>query len=133
MTQTMLDQIGGEDALRELVEHFYDLVETRPEGAHLHHLHLASHGIAQTRNEQFEFLSGFMGGRQYYVEKHRHMNVKEIHAHIPIHLDDAENWLSLMQLALTNLGHRGPHVEKLMASFRRVAQVLINDGKVPGL
>ena len=32
MTQTVLDQIGGEDALRELVEHFYDLVEELPEG-----------------------------------------------------------------------------------------------------
>lgn len=29
-------------------------------------------------------MSGFLGGRQYYLEKHRHMNVKEIHAHVPI-------------------------------------------------
>ncbi len=35
MTQTMLDQIGGEPGLSELVTHFYDLVETEPEAARL--------------------------------------------------------------------------------------------------
>ena len=130
MTQTVLDQIGGETALRELVEHFYDLVEAVPEGRQIVSLHLQNHGLAHTRIEQFDFLSGFMGGRQYYMEKHRHMNVRDIHAHVPIRLEDAENWLTLMDRALGDLGHAGRHVDRFRATLRRVAMILVNDGKV---
>lgn len=132
MTQTVLDQIGGEDALRELVEHFYDLVETLPEGRQIMSLHLQNHGLAHTRVEQFNFLSGFMGGRQYYMEKHRHMNVKEIHAHVPIHPEDAENWLSIMDKTLNDLNHTGGHIDRLRATLRRVAMILVNNGEVQG-
>ena len=132
MTQSMLDQIGGEDALRTLVEHFYDLVETVPEGRNILSLHLKNHGIAHTRTEQFDFLSGFMGGRVYYMERNRHMNLREIHAHIPIFEQDAIDWLSIMDRALDDLGHHGEHIGKLRAAFRRVALVLVNDGQVAG-
>ena len=127
---TVLDEIGGEMALHELVEHFYDLVELLPEGEQIHSLHLQHHGLAHTRVEQFNFLSGFMGGRQYYMEKHRHMNVKEIHAHIPIRMEDAENWLTIMDRALDDLGHKGAHIDRLRQTLRRVAMILVNDGEV---
>lgn len=132
MTKSMLDQIGGEPALRELVGHFYDLVETVPEAAPLMELHMDGHGLAHTREEQFNFMSGFMGGRQYYLEKHRHMNVREIHEHVPIFVEDAELWLSIMDRTLTDLGLMGPKTERLRATLRRVALMLVNDGKVPG-
>ncbi|WP_299875459.1 group II truncated hemoglobin [uncultured Sulfitobacter sp.] len=130
MTRTVLDQIGGEDALRTMVEHFYDLVESLPEGRQIVHLHMEGHGIAHTRQEQFNFMSGFMGGRQYYMEKHRHMNVKEIHAHVPIRVQDAEDWLSIMDKTLADLNHTGPHIDRLRTTLRRVALILVNDGKV---
>jgi hemoglobin len=130
LTQSVLDQIGGETALHELVEHFSDLVETLPEGEKIVSLHVQNHGLNHTRVEQFNFLSGFMGGRQYYMEKHKHMNVKDIHAHVPIHIEDAENWLSIMDRTLNDLNHEGPHIERLRLTLRRVAMILVNDGKV---
>lgn len=123
----VLDDIGGESRLRALVEAFYDLVETLPEGSNLRRLHARGHGIAHARTEQFDFLSGFMGGRRYYMEKHGNMDVKLIHAHVPIRAADAENWIFCMDQALADEGHEGPHIDKLRAVFRRVAQVLIND------
>ncbi len=132
MTLTMLDQIGGEPGLSELVTHFYDLVETEPEAARLLALHMDGHGLEHTREQQFNFLSGFMGGRQYYLEKHRHMNVREIHAHVPILLEDAELWLTVMDRTLSDLGHLGPKTERLRTTLRKVALLLVNDGKVPG-
>lgn len=129
---TMLDQIGGEAGLRKLVAHFYDLVETEPEAARLLALHMDGHGLAHTREEQFNFMSGFMGGRQHYLEKHGHMNVRDIHAHVPIFGEDAELWLSVMDRALTDLGHLGPKTDRLRATLRKVALMLVNDGKVPG-
>ncbi|MFK7838359.1 MAG: group II truncated hemoglobin [Sulfitobacter sp.] len=129
---TMIDQIGGEEGLRELVEHFYDLVETAPEAQRLLDLHMDGHGLAHTREEQFNFMSGFMGGRQYYLEKHRHMNVREIHAHVPIFPQDAGLWLSVMDRTLQDLGHVGPKVERLRTTLRKVALMLVNDGVVQG-
>jgi hemoglobin len=124
---SVLDDIGGEGRLRDLVETFYDLVETLPEGSHLRQLHARGHGVAHARVEQFDFLAGFMGGRQYYREKHGHMDVKLIHAHVPIRRADADNWLACMNTALDNEGHTGPHVDKLRIVFGRVASILIND------
>lgn len=53
---TVLDQIGGETAMRDLVARFYDLVETLPEGEDILSQHLQNHGLSHTRVEQFEFL-----------------------------------------------------------------------------
>ncbi|MDG1470921.1 MAG: cyanoglobin [Ascidiaceihabitans sp.] len=127
---SVLDQMGGEDALRDLVETFYDLVESLPETENLRTLHMEGHGVAHTRIEQFEFLSGFLGGRAYYMEKHRHMNVKDIHAHVPIMMQDAETWLATMDKTLDSLGHAGAHIDRMRATLRRVALILVNDGKV---
>lgn len=123
----MIDQIGGETALRALVETFYDIVETHPAGAHILNLHLRGHGMDHVRKEQFDFLAGFLGGRRYYEEKHGHMNVKFIHEHVPISTKDAEDWLACMDMALEKTNQSGAHVEQLRAAFRRVALVLVND------
>ncbi len=45
---------------------------------------------------------------------------------------DAEDWLSLMDRALADLGHTGEHVERIRATLRRVALILVNDGAVVG-
>ncbi len=124
---TVLDNIGGEEKLRDLVEAFYDLIETLPEGSNLRRLHARGHGVPHARVEQFNFLSGFMGGRHYYREKHGHMDVKLMHAHVPIRQADAENWLFCMRKALADEGHHGPHIDKLNDVFARVATILIND------
>lgn len=132
MTETVLDKMGGEPALKRLVEHFYDLVEARPEGAQIVRLHMDGHGLAATRAEQVDFLCGFFGGRQHYKERHGHMNVKLIHEHIPIMAEDAEDWLALMDRALADLGHSGAHFERVRVTLRRVALALVNDGNVVG-
>lgn len=124
---TLLDDIGGDDGIAALVNRFYDLVETLPEGANLRRLHGRGHGIAHARIEQVDFMSGFLGGRQYYRERHGHMDVKLIHAHVPIRVNDAENWLTCMDVALREEGHAGPQIEKLRAVLRRVALILVND------
>ena len=127
MTQSVLDQLGGEDALKKLVNHFYDLMESLPEGHDIMRLHFRGHVMEHTRTEQINFLNGFFGGRQYYKEKHGHMDVREIHAHVPIRTDDAEQGLSIMDRALDDCGHSGAHIDRIRATLRRVALMLVND------
>ena len=127
MTGPLIDRIGGEDGLRRLVTRFYDLMESLPEAHELHRLHFRGHGLDHTRKAQVEFMSGFMGGRAYYRERHGHMDLREIHAHVPIRAEDAENWLTCMDWALHDEGHEGPHIDKLRGVLRRVALILVND------
>ena len=79
---SVIEQIGGAEAVRALTERFYDLVETLPEGEQILRLHLRGHGMAHVRQAQFDFLHGFFGGRRLYNETHGPMNLRDIHAHI---------------------------------------------------
>ena len=127
MPKKMIDVVGGEDALLKLVNDFYDLIETVPEGENIKKLHLRGHGFDHVRDEQFNFLSGFLGGRRYFEEKHGHMNVKLIHEHVPISKEDAENWLTCMDMALQFNGLNGLEIDKLRRVLRKIALLLVND------
>lgn len=124
--QPVIDRIGGEETVRALVERFYDLVETLPQGAQILHLHFRGHGMAHVRAEQFEFLTAFFGGRRSYAERHGHMNLREIHAHVPIRPEDAENWLLCMDMALADTGIADPLRGQIFQTFGRAAHMLVN-------
>ena len=123
---TVLEDIGGEPKVRALVKRFYDIIETAPEGASILNLHFQGHGLAHVRLEQFDFLCGFFGGRRYYAERHGHMNLRELHAHVPIRMQDAEDWLSCMARALDDTGVQGPARARIEAAFDRAARMLVN-------
>ena len=125
--QALIDKIGGEEAVAQLVERFYDLMETRPEAYEIHRLHFRGHGLEHTRAEQLNFMVGFMGGRQYYREKHGHMDLKQIHAHVPIRKRDAEIWLETWEMAIDECGLQGADIDRLKATVTRVAHRLVND------
>lgn len=129
--QTPLDQIGGEPGLTRLVHRFYDLVETDPRGATILGLHFQGHGLSHVREEQVNFLSGFLGGRRHYLEKHGHMDLRLLHAHVPIRPQDAEDWLALMDQALADCGHTGPGIDRIRAALRRAATALVNRAAQP--
>jgi len=124
--ETMIDQIGGEAKVLELVEHFYDLIESLPQGEAIMTMHLKGHGLSHVRPAQFEFLCGFFGGRRYYEERHGHMNLREIHAHVEIRAGDAEDWLAVMGMALDDVGVRDPMRTQITTTFRRAALMLVN-------
>lgn len=124
--QPMIDQLGGEEKIHRLVDHFYDLIEALPQGRAIMEMHLKGHGLAHVRPAQFEFLCGFFGGRRYYHERHGHMNLREIHAHVEIRAEDAEDWLAVMDRALRETGVADPQRDRIMPAFRRAALSLVN-------
>ena len=124
--EPMIDRMGGETAVHDLVERFYDLIETLPQGAAIMAMHQQGHGLAHVRPAQFEFLCGFFGGRRYYHERHGHMNLTEIHAHVEIRRQDAEDWLAVMDRAMAETGVAQPMHDQIMATFRRAALRLVN-------
>lgn len=125
-SKAVIDQIGGEQGVKELVETFYDLIETHPTGRDILELHQDGHGLRHARLEQFDFMCGFLGGRRYYFEKHKHMNVKQIHEHVKITNQNAENWLLCMDMAIQKCGIEKVSAEKMRRTFKSVASILIN-------
>ncbi len=124
-------ELGGGQALRDLVELFYDIVEADPEAEPLMRLHLQGTGMQHTREAQFEFLSGFLGGPQIYLEKHQHANVKRMHAHLEIGSVERDAWLLCMDKALQQTGTDKELHQRLMKAFTRVADVLVNSKTSP--
>ena len=124
--EPMIDRIGGEAQVSLLVNHFYDLIETLPQGATIMAMHQRGHGLSHVRPEQFNFLCGFFGGRRYYHERHGHMNLREIHAHVEIRKQDAEDWLAVMDRAMVETNVAEPERGQIMATFRRAALMLVN-------
>lgn len=124
----MIERIGGEEKVHQLVDHFYDLVETLPQGRTIMEMHLKGHGLSHVRPAQFEFLCGFLGGRRYYHERHGHMNLREIHAHVAIRTEDAEDWLAIMDRSMQETDVPPSERLEIMAILRRAALMLVGPG-----
>lgn len=122
----LYDQMGGETAVHRLVETFYDIVEQEPEGKPLLLLHLRGHGVAHSRIEQFNFLSGFLGGPRLYVERYGHSDVRQMHAHVAIDPPARDAWLRCMEMAIDRVGLAAEVKSALMKHFTRVADMLVN-------
>jgi hemoglobin len=122
--QTPYERLGGAEGMKRLVRIFYDTVERHPEGAPLIVMHNQGNGLAHARVAQVDFLSGFFGGPQLYVEHHGHSNVKTIHEHLEIGAIERDSWLNCMDLALKEFGAEPQLHSQIMAHFRRVAEAL---------
>jgi len=125
-TEVLYDRVGGEAGIRALVETFYDIIEKEPEGQVLHLLHMRGQGVAHSRIEQFNFLSGFLGGPQLYVEKYGHSDVREMHEHVEIDAEARDTWLKCMGIAIDRVGLNVEVKAALMAHFEPVAAKLKN-------
>ena len=122
----LFEQIGGEAPLRRMVESFYDIVESHPDGEPVHVLHLQGFGVSHLRQAQFEYLCGFLGGPRYYAEHRGHMSLKEMHAHLAIGPAEVRSWLRCMELAMEAAEIPAEPGRRLMQHFTRAAESLRN-------
>lgn len=127
MTQsnmTLYEVIGGEHALRSLVERFYDIIDSAPEATQLRALHPKS--LRQSREKFFMFLSGWSGGPQLYVEKFGHPRLRMRHMPFSIGAVERDQWIWCMNKALDESDFDPRVVEYLKARFAETANFLRN-------
>jgi len=124
---SLFRQLGGETPLRRLVNTFYDIVDTHPDGEALHRLHLEQ-GLdgAHLRQVQFEFMCGFLGGPRHYTERTGHANLRRIHEHLAIGPAEVQSWLRCMVHAIEATDVPMEVAPRLMQTFMRAAEVLRN-------
>lgn len=121
---TIYDRMGGALVLNKLINTFYDIIEFEPQGKLLNILHLRGMGIGHSREEQFNFLSGFFGGPKLYIEKHGHSDVREMHRHVEVGPAERDSWLECMETALERVGLEQDLSDEMMRHFRIVANAL---------
>jgi hemoglobin len=124
--KSLYDLVGGEAGVVNLVKVFYDIVEAEPFAHKLLLLHLRGNGLAHSRVEQFNFLSGFLGGPKLYVEKHGHSNVRTMHEHVEINAETKDIWLECMVRTINQIGLEAATENKLMKNFTAAAESLVN-------
>lgn len=117
------DLIGGEQALRKLVDRFYDLMNEKEEAKGIRELHAKS--LRASREKLFLFLSGWLGGPQLYVEKYGHPRLRARHLPFAVGKSERDQWLMCMDQALDEQ-LEDPINKQLKAAFARVADHMRN-------
>jgi hemoglobin len=124
MTPTHYERIGGEEKVRALVRRFYQIMDELPETHGIRKLHPAS--LNGSEEKLFEFLSGWMGGPQLYVEKYGHPMLRMRHLPFPIADAERTQWMLCMKLALQDVADDAKLRAELTAAFEKVADHMRN-------
>jgi hemoglobin len=121
---TPYELIGGEPAVKQLVHRFYKLMDELPEAYAVRHLHPES--LAGSEEMLFEYLSGWLGGPNLYIEKKGHPRLRMRHAPYAIGARERDEWMLCMTQALTEqVGDEGFR-QALLNQFSELASHMIN-------
>jgi len=122
--QTHYERIGGETKVRELVDRFYQHMDDLPETYGIRKLHAAD--LGNSRQKLFDFLSGWMGGPQLFVQKHGHPMLRRRHLPFPIGDQERDQWLLCMRIALDETVAEPGLRQELYNAFVKVADHMRN-------
>lgn len=121
---TPFESIGGEDRVRLLVDSFYDRMNDAPEYSVIRGMH--PDDLDESRQKFFEFLCGWLGGPQLYMERRGHPKLRMRHAPFPIGDLERDQWLACMGEAMDQVGLDGELRAFLEARFTQVADFMRN-------
>ena len=124
MSQTIFEMVGGEGKVRELVDRFYDLMDTLPEAAGIRALHPPD--LQSSREKLFLFLVGWMGGPPLYVQQYGHPRLRARHLPFPIGESERDQWLWCMKQALEEVVEKELLRVQLYQSFAQLADFMRN-------
>ena len=124
MFQTHYERIGGETKIRSLVDAFYRHMDELPEAYGVRKMH--AEDLSGSRQKLFDFLSGWMGGPQLFIEKHGQPMLRRRHLHFTIGDAERDQWLMCMKMALTDVIESEPLRDELYTAFVKVADHMRN-------
>lgn len=124
MSTTPYEALGGADAVRRLVDRFYDLMDELPETHGLRQLHPTD--LTGSRQSLFEFLSGWFGGPPLYIEKKGHPRLRMRHMLFAIGPAERDQWMLCMRTALDEqVGDEALH-QGVLNAFVQMADHMVN-------
>lgn len=124
MEETAYDQIGGEAGVRRLAHLFYEAMDVLPQAAACRAIHPAD--MSGSELKFFEFMSGWLGGPNLYVEKHGHPRLRMRHLPAPIGPEERDGWLLCFAAAWAEVAATAPLRDHVMRSVVALAHHMQN-------
>lgn len=92
------ERLGGKQAVRALVDDFYDLMGFLPQARQIRNLH--PEDLSHSRDKLFKFLCGWLGGPQLYIEEYGHPRLRARHLSFSIGEAERDAWMLCMKKAM---------------------------------
>lgn len=123
---TPYERLGGDAAVRRLVDRFYELMDTLPEAWEIRRLH--PQDLSGSADKLYKFLSGWLGGPPLYWGEYGHPMLRRRHLPFPIGEAERDQWLLCMNQALDEQVADAGLREALKRAFFGTADHLRNRG-----
>jgi len=125
---TFFELLGGEqngvESIRNLVETFYDIMDSDPKVIPLRAMHQPD--LTEAREKLFMFLTGWTGGPQLYIERYGHPMLRARHMPFPIDESARDQWMYCMIKAMHQLNFEDDLMKKLANQLYGVADFMRN-------
>ena len=123
---TAFAAVGGADAVRALVDRFYDLMDLEPTFAGIRALHPST--LDGSRDKLTMFLSGWLGGPDLYQQRFGHPRLRARHLPYAIGIAERDQWMACMGQAMRECELDPLLQERLTAAFSNTADWMRNKG-----
>ena len=120
---TPYEKIGGEAGIQRLCHRFYAVMRELPSARELLSIH---RDLDDSEQKLFEFLSGWLGGPQLFMERHGHPRLRMRHMMIAVDTSMRDQWMLCMRHALDETVQDPAFREELYHSLWSVADHMRN-------
>jgi hemoglobin len=121
---TAYELMGGEVAIRSLVDRFYFYMDILPQAQGIRAMHSAS--LATAKDRLFKFLSGWLGGPNLFIEEFGHPMLRRRHFPFEIGEDERDQWMLCMNQALSEINMDERLHTELQNALYQLATHMIN-------
>lgn len=121
---TPYEQLGGAEGVRRLVQRFYALMDELPEAYRVRRLH--PDDLNGSADSLFEFLSGWFGGPDLYVQKKGHPRLRMRHNPYAVGPAERNEWMLCMGQALSEQVADEAFRTHLITTFSQIADHMVN-------
>jgi len=117
-------RLGDSEIIRDLVDRFYDLMDSDPDFYAIRKLH--PEDLTESRNKLAWFLNGWTGGPQDYIDRFGHPFLRR--RHLPFAIGEAERdpWMACMMQAMDHTGVADDLKQELRAALFKTADFMRN-------
>lgn len=116
--------IGGDAAVRALVDAFYDRMDLEDAFKDIRGLHPPS--LDGSRDKLYWYLSGWLGGPSLYIDRFGHPRLRARHLPFPIAERERDQWLACMRMAMADVQMDDELAQALMDAFFGTADWMRN-------
>jgi len=117
---------GGEAGIQQLVETFYEVMDTLPAARRIRAMHPTD--LQLSIDKLVCFLCGWTGGPKRYAERFGPIQIPRVHSHLPVGEVERDAWLLCMKHALVEQPFRDDLkrylLEQLFVPAERIRRVV---------